>query len=185
MSSQPFLEGQETYLRPLSLDDINEEYLSWLNDSEVCKNNAHHVFPYDKYKAEEYLKKLSLAKDNLTLAIIDRHNNRHIGNVSLQKIDLLNSSAEFAILIGNKEYWGRGIGKEVAELIINHGFLTLNLHRIYCGTAVGNVAMQKLAVYLGMSEEGRRKEAQFKNGRYNDIVEYGVLRDVFLNIDRN
>jgi RimJ/RimL family protein N-acetyltransferase len=34
--------------------------------------------------------------------------------------------------------------------------------------------MQKLALALGMREEGRRKEALFKHGKYVDIVEYGI-----------
>lgn len=32
-----------------------------------------------------------------------------------------------------------------------------------------------------MVEEGRRREALFKNGQYVDIMEYGVLRDEFNN----
>ena len=184
MSSQPFLEGKEVYLRPLSISDVNENYISWLNDGEVCKYNSHHVFPYDKYQAEEYVKKISLAKEMLILAIIRKNEEKHIGNVALQKIDLLNSNAEFAILLGDKNYWGRGIAKEASLLVMNHGFLELNLHRIYCGTAAENIAMRKLAAFLGMSEEGRKKEAQFKNGKYNDIIEYGVLKDDFLNKQR-
>ena len=35
--------------------------------------------------------------------------------------------------------------------------------------------MQRLALYLGMKEEGRRREAAFKDGRYVDLIEYGIL----------
>jgi len=40
--------------------------------------------------------------------------------------------------------------------------------------------MKKLAIKLKMREEGLRREAIYKNGRYLDIVEYGVLRHEFL-----
>jgi RimJ/RimL family protein N-acetyltransferase len=180
MSNKPFIEGEKIYLRPLASDDINDNYINWLNDSEVCKYNSHHIFPYNKHKAEEYLKSISLSGDMLVLAMIAKESEKHIGNISLQHIDLLNNSAEFAILLGDKDYWGKGIAKEASLLIVKHGFLELNLHRIYCGTASENIAMQKLANFLGMSEEGRRKEAQFKNGKYNDIIEYGVLKEDFL-----
>ena len=43
-----------------------------------------------------------------------------------------------------------------------------------------NVAMQKLAEYLGMVLEGRRRQAAFKDGLWLDIVEYGVLLDEYL-----
>jgi len=181
MKNKCFLEGDVIYLRPLLETDISEEYISWLNDGEVCRYNSHHVFPYNKFKAEEYLKNIYLSNDKLVLAIIDKKTEKHIGNISLQQINLLNGSAEFAILFGDKDYWGKGISKEASLLIMKHGFFELNLHRIFCGTAAENIPMQKLALFLGMSEEGRRKEAQFKNGKYNDIIEYGILKDDFIN----
>lgn len=180
MINKPFLEGEEIFLRPLAIEDINGNYVDWLNDPEVCQFNSHGVFPYNKQRAEEYIKSVSLAKDMLVLAIVTKKEKKHIGNIALQHIDLLNNNAEYAILLGDKEYWGKGIAKEASLLILKHGFIELNLHRIYCGTAAGNIAMQKLALYFGMIAEGRRKEAQFKNGKYNDIIEYGVLKNDFL-----
>jgi RimJ/RimL family protein N-acetyltransferase len=37
--------------------------------------------------------------------------------------------------------------------------------------------MRKLALRLGMQEEGVRRQAMFKDGRYHDVVEYGVLAE--------
>ena len=42
-------------------------------------------------------------------------------------------SAEFGILVGEKEYWSRGIGSEATEAIVRHGFDKRNLHRIWLG----------------------------------------------------
>jgi RimJ/RimL family protein N-acetyltransferase len=39
--------------------------------------------------------------------------------------------------------------------------------------------MQKLAGQLGMREEGRRRGAMWKRGRFVDVLEYGVLADEF------
>jgi RimJ/RimL family protein N-acetyltransferase len=36
--------------------------------------------------------------------------------------------------------------------------------------------MQKLALKLGMKPEGRRRQAMYKNGKYSDILEYGILK---------
>jgi RimJ/RimL family protein N-acetyltransferase len=51
----------------------------------------------------------------------------------------------------------------------------INLHRIYCGTSSENIGMQKLANKLGMIKEGQRKDALFKNGKYLDVIEYGII----------
>jgi RimJ/RimL family protein N-acetyltransferase len=41
--------------------------------------------------------------------------------------------------------------------------------------------MIKLAAKLKMKEEGLRREAIYKNGQYQDIYEYGVLRTEYFN----
>lgn len=174
-----FLIGERVYLRPLSLQDLNGNYVSWLNDSEVCVSNSHHIFPYTEEMARYYIQNAYISKDKLVLAAVLKENDRHIGNISLLDIDFRSQHAEFAILFGEKKYWGKGFSKEAALLIIQHGFSALNLHRIYCGTFSENTPMIKLASYLGMKKEGVRREAFFKNGKFVDIVELGLLRREF------
>ena len=171
-----FLAGVRIYLRNLERSDAEGNYGYWLNDLEVCRFNAHHRFPYAKDDLTDYIEGLRGSHDRLVLAIIDREGDQHVGNISLQSIDPLERSAEFAIVIGEKSAWGKGFSKEAARLILNHGFAELNLHRIYCGTSAENLPMQKLALALGFVQEGRRREALYKNGCYRDVLEYGLLR---------
>jgi [ribosomal protein S5]-alanine N-acetyltransferase len=176
----PFIEGDRIILRALIQDDINGDYVDWLNDAEVNKYNSHHYFPYSKSSAYKYIENVNNSSSVLVLAIIEKKSNMHIGNISLQQIDFINRTAEFAILIGDKKSWGKGYSREAGKLIINHGFVELNLNRIYCGTASENIGMRKLAESLKMIEEGIRKEALFKGGNYIDIVEFGVLKKHFI-----
>ncbi|MGH1427737.1 MAG: GNAT family N-acetyltransferase [Arenicella sp.] len=173
-----FLKGNKVHLRGLSESDLNGNYVHWLNDTEVCEYNNHHRFAYSKSQAEEYIKS-SYNKHELVLAMCDNETDIHIGNISLQKIDWINRNAEFAILLGEKTYWGKGFAKEAAKLIIKHGFMELNLTRIYCGTSKENIGMQKLALALGMVHEGTREKALFKHGTYTDILEYGLINPNF------
>ena len=131
---KPFLVGDKIYLREIEEADLNENYQQWLNNEEICQFNDHHRFPYYKQNMEEYYNNTIKTKNNLVLAIIDKKTDKHIGNVSLQEIDLINKTVELAIIIGNKEYWSKGVGGEAVRLMINHGFSQLNLNRIYCGT---------------------------------------------------
>lgn len=174
-----FLQGNIVDLRVLLREDLNGEYINWLNDAEVCQYNSHHVYPYGPIQAEQYISSLENNKNNLVLAIIARDTSKHIGNISLQNIDYINRNAEYAIILGDKAYHGKGVAKEVSLLLLKHGFNSLNLHRIYCGTSSANIAMQRLAIALGMKEEGRRKQALYKNGLYYDVLEYGLLREDF------
>ena len=174
-----FLIGKRIYLRPLTFKDLDGNYISWLNDADVCKNNSHHIFPYTRDLAQDYIQKAYVSKDKLVLAVSLKENDMHVGNISLLRIDFMSQNAEFTILLGEKKHWGKGLAKEAAFLILKHGFNALNLHRIYCGTFHENTGMQKLAIYLGMKKEGVRRKAFFKNGKFVDIVEFGVLKHEF------
>jgi RimJ/RimL family protein N-acetyltransferase len=180
MSGIPFLIGKEMYLRPLVEGDSEGPYPRWFNDAEVCRGNTHHIFPYTAEDGRAYIQQANRGRHHLILAIVRREDNVHIGNIALDSIDYINRTAELTIVIGDKTCWGKGYGKEAARLICDHGFLVLNLNRIACGTFEDNVAMRKLAECLGMIEEGRRRQAVYKLGRYTDVVEYGVLRNEYV-----
>jgi ribosomal-protein-alanine N-acetyltransferase len=175
----PFLIGERLYLRPLIEADAQGPYADWFNDQEVCRGNSHHVFPYTPEAALAYIRHAAQTHDELILAIVLREDDRHIGNIALQSIHPIYRSAEFSIVIGDKAAWGKGYGREAGRLLCHHGFAALNLNRIACGTFDDNVAMQRLALALGMKEEGRRRQAAFKQGRYVDVIEFGVLRSEF------
>lgn len=170
-----FLETNNIGLRALECKDIEGNYSKWLNDAEVCKFNSHHCFPVTKDELRAYVNDICANRCNIVLAIDEKHDNKHIGNISLQKVDLINRNAEIAFLVGEKEYWGRGYATEAATLLINHGFSQLGLIKIYFGTSSENIGMQRIGEKLGFCKEGIRRNALYKNGRLNDIFDYGIL----------
>lgn len=176
----PFIVGKLLNLRGLVEEDAVGNYPRWFNNEQVCHHNSHHVFPFSQSAAIEYIRHSWESAEMIVLAITDKKNDVHIGNISLQNINLINRTAEFAIIIGEEEYWGKGYAKEAAELIVRHGFMELNLNRIYCGTSIDNAPMRKLAIYLGMTQEGIRRGHIFKHGVYIDLVEFGLLKDEFI-----
>lgn len=174
-----FLQGKRLYLRSLVEADAEGPYTAWFNDEEVCRGNSHHVFPYTREAALAYIRQAVQSQSDLILAIVRREDDRHIGNIALQNIHPVYRSAEFSIILGERATWGKGYATEAAQLLYEHGFAALNLHRIACGTFSDNLAMQRLAASLGMREEGRRRQAAFKRGRYVDVIEYGILQEEY------
>jgi len=172
-------ETKRLFLRGLCKQDINDGYFHWFNDQKVCEYNSHGLFPNTKGKMEKYLNALEDTNDKLVWAIVEKESNKHIGNISLLEINWINRNAEFAIIVGEKKYWGQGYAYEAAKVLLEHSFAKLNLKRIYCGTAATNEGMQKLAVKLSMKKEGTRRKHLYLNGRYIDLVEYGLLREEF------
>ena len=167
----------EYYLRSLRESDLSGSYQSWFENQEVCKYNSHGKF----FKNEDWLRAFynNLNEESQVVCAICHKEDGHIGNVSLQHISVINRNAEFAILIGNPNHWRKMVGLSASLALLRHGFEKLNLERIYCGTAGNNIGMQKLALKMGMVEEGRRRKHLFLEGNWEDMVEYGVLRQDF------
>ena len=170
-----FLKSETVGLRGLLPEDAAPPYLNWLNDEDVCRGNSHHRWPYGPAQAGEFIAATATDTKNLVLAIEVIESGEHIGNIALQSIDPIHRSAELSILIGSRASWGKGYGREAAALLIRHGFQELNLVRIACGTPDYNEGMIKLALALGMKEEGRKRSAFFKGGQYHDIVLFALL----------
>lgn len=149
-------------------EEEEQKVIEWLNDAEVCKYNSHFVFPAKPLQPDGKTLRFGLGVDH-----------KLVGVVSLQKIDWVNRSAELAILIGDTTCHGKGVGKHAALSVCRHGFNALNLHRIYCGTHQDNIGMQKVAEAVGMTFEGKSRQAMYKNGQYADVWHYGILKAEF------
>tara|TARA_R110001583_G_scaffold56717_1_gene170931 strand:+ start:20906 stop:21436 length:531 start_codon:yes stop_codon:yes gene_type:complete len=115
--------------------------------------------------------------ENENLFVIqDKQNNKVIGHIGLYNIDLQVKSAEYAILIGNNEYLGKGVGKQVTNLILEYGFNELGLNRIYLSFIKENLAAFNLYKKMGFKNEGCLRQAIFKNGVYYDSVIMSILK---------
>lgn len=174
-----FLRGKRVTLRPLRPSDADGPYAGWFNDPEVHRHNSHGTFPFLREQALAYIERVRTSRVDLVLAAETVENPRHVGNITLQHIHSVYRSAEFAVVFGDRSVKGTGIGFDAAVLLLRHGFDALGLHRVACGTIESNASMQKLAQRLGMREEGRRRQAMWKHGRFFDVIEYGVLAQEF------
>ncbi len=165
------------HVRGLCESDMAGSYQSWFEDQEICRYNSHGKFIKNTEWFREFYFGLN-SEDKLVWAICHK-NDGHIGNVSLQSISFVNRNAEFAILIGDSNHRNKGTGFNVGMVLLQHGFLKLNLKRIYCGTASTNLGMLNLALQLGMTEEGCRRKHLFLEGEWVDMLEFGILRNEY------
>lgn len=177
---QIIYETERIILVPFNRELIKEtdsRYIKWFYDKDATKYNSHGLFPYGKERMEKYLDMCESGKEDIVWAIVSQQGLNHIGNISLQRIHWVYRSAEFAVIIGETEYHGQGIGFEALSILFKHGFEKLNLHRIWTGTANPNEGMKKLARKLGMELEGIFNDGIFLNGKYEDIYCYSILEE--------
>jgi diamine N-acetyltransferase len=163
------------YLRELEPGDL-KQYNLWQNDPELMdylgKNYGYVAQAVDEMSYQQYLK---TRDKNVRLSIIQKEDNRYIGNVNLTHIHRINQSAEFSILIGPPDLRSKGMGTQATQLMVNHGLYNLNLHRIYLKVLADNIIAIKTYEKVGFQIEGTQREAMFKNGRYLNLINMSLL----------
>lgn len=174
-----FAEGSSVILRPLEHSDLNERYLAWLNDPEVTRYTETGTFPSTAEDLETYYRDVNRSKSDVILAIVDKGSERHIGNVKLGSIHWIHRSAIFGILIGEKEFWHKGLGLEATRLMVEYGFERLNLHRVDLGVFAEHEAAVRCYKKVGFKVEGRMREDLYQGGVYKDRLWMGLLRSEY------
>lgn len=121
--------NQNIYLRPLQIEDAHTSY-KWRNDPQVWTYTA--FVPTNKITKDIELKWLDdvLKRENeKRYAVCVSRTNEYIGNVQL--INIENNIGEFTIFIGEKKYWGKGIGHEATKQMLELAFTELNFSSVY------------------------------------------------------
>jgi len=174
------LKGEKVLLRPVKRSDISH-FLKWFNDPEVIQH-LNMYLPMTEMAEEKWIEDLVTrgragTDAHFVIEAIDGDGNTPIGTIGLHGISPKDHGALLGIAIGEKDYWNKGYGTEATRLILDYGFRQLNLHRIWSASFAFNERGIKLHKRVGFREEGRQREAMFKNGEFHDVVEFGILRD--------
>lgn len=154
-------------------------FVKWLNDPEVIQYLS--LFHPLSLAAEEQWFEAMLKKHpaEQVLVIEMRQGEESwlpLGNCSFMDLDWRNRSAEFGIFIGEKSYWSRGYGSEATRLMLQYGFGTLNLHRIWLRVFANNRRAIRAYEKAGYQQEGIQRQALFQEGRYIDVLVMSILR---------
>jgi RimJ/RimL family protein N-acetyltransferase len=84
---------------------------------------------------------------------------------------------ELGIAIGDKEYWGRGYGREAISLLVDYAFTHWNMQRVGLQVMATNDRAQRAYRAVGFVEEGRLRRHAWSNGKYVDSVCMSILRE--------
>lgn len=174
-----FIMGEKLYLRPLGKSDINERYLGWINNPEVTEHMATGAFPSTIEKLEEYYRGMTTSHNHVILAIVDKDSHTHIGNITLNDIEWVNRRANLGIMIGDRDFWGKGYGTEATRLMIRYAFDRLNLHKLWLGVNASHTSAIRLYEKVGFEVEGRSKDGCYRNGTYHDSIIMGITAEKY------
>ena len=168
------LVGDKIELRAFQEEDAVS--LVTLCNNKNIWNNVRDTFPhpYGEKEAKEFIK-IATAKDPQEIFAIVNHN-QLVGCIGIHpQADVYRHSAEIGYWIG-EPYWGSGMATRAVKLIIDYGFNTLNLVRIYAGCFDFNLASQKVLLKAGFQQEAVHKKAVLKNEKLCDEIRYAIFR---------
>lgn len=98
------------------------------------------------------------------------------GGVGLHaQADIMRRNMELGYWLA-EPYWGRGIITSAVKQMIDYGFRTFDIDRIYARPFGTNTASQKVLEKAGFRLEGRFEKTIFKNGELLDELIYAVRR---------
>ena len=180
----PFIIGEKVYLRPLEPSDLNEAYLSWVNDAEVTKYMETGTFPTSLPQLQKYYNDAQDNSNMVHLAImrtvteaVGLTHEEHIGNISLNQINWVNRIACLGIMIGNKRYWGKGYGADTCKILIKYAFDRLNMHKVWLGVYEEHSHAVKSYLVAGFKVEAVLKKEIYRDGEYHNKVIMSVFSE--------
>lgn len=102
-----------------------------------------------------------------------------IGRLGFHDYSHRHRHAELSILIGDKEYWGKGYGSDAIIAFGHWYFNQKGAHRLWLTVLATNPRAQRAYEKVGFTREGTWREQVYMDGQWVDEYLYGLLRPEF------
>lgn len=181
----PTLRGQQTTLRAMTKEDLQLLH-RWLNDPEVMQwwDGRDHKATFDRVEArfrrsvegsdrESHRFMIEVDKDGAT---------KTIGMIQFGRMQPRAKNTQIDVLIGEPEFRDAGYGTDALRAALKHIFEDLKAHRVWHTMQASNARAQKSAEKIGFVREGVLREHDQLEGKYVDVVIFGMLRDEWLKL---
>ena len=163
-------------LAPLQPEHVAHFY-TWVRDPEVI---AYSLSAFQRLKTTEQIDQWFAATlqqaNTLNLGIYLEETNALIGYAGLSGISVTNQSGEYFIFIGEKAWWGQGVGTAVTKQIVHLAFTSHHLNRVMLTVSESNTGGLKAYAKAGFVVEGRLRQAALRQGVFHDKIVMAVLK---------
>ena len=168
--------GDHIILRPLNKADI-ETRVRWFNDPDVRKT----LIISEQFELEKtirWFEKIQTDDSRLEF-VIETPQKTPVGVIGLAGIDSTHRTAEIYIVIGQKEFWGKGVMLEAECLLIDWAFKSLGIEKIWAQSRPDNIASLITMKKIGFQVEGTLRNEKIVNGQRTTVLHLGLLREDF------
>jgi ribosomal-protein-alanine N-acetyltransferase len=179
MTAPQELRTTRLLLRSLEREDV-PAMVRLAGAREISATTLNIPHPYAEVDALTFLGKANedfRAGRAVSFAITIRPGREISGGIGLVLADA-HQHAELGYWIG-VPYWGKGYATEAASAVVEFGFGTLHLNRIFAHHFAGNTGSQRVLEKIGMRHEGQFRKHIRKWDQFVDIENYGLLAEEF------
>jgi RimJ/RimL family protein N-acetyltransferase len=174
------LQGERVRLRGISRDDLPRLW-EFNNDLAVeLAGGGDPPYPQSlaRLQAEFDQEAAKGGRDATRFAI--EVDGKCVGACALFHPDATAQTCELGIGIGDKDYWGRGYGRDCVRVLLKYAFRYLNYRRVWLRVHGRNERAIRTYRACGFVEEGRQRAHVWSDGALDDLVLMGILRDEWL-----
>jgi RimJ/RimL family protein N-acetyltransferase len=169
------LSGDRIRLRALQESDLPILAGWWQDTAVAAAQNSGPVHPRPEGPiADMFRTWCANTGADVGLSVVDQESGELVGHTALFGATAVSRCATFAVLIG-PPHQDRGYGTDTVRTMLRYGFAELGLHRVQLNVNGDNA--RGIATYekCGFVVEGRMREFLFRDGRWHDLVQMGIL----------
>jgi RimJ/RimL family protein N-acetyltransferase len=172
----PTLCGDHVVLRELRKDDAASLF-ALLATEEVARFISPPPTSVEGFERFiEWARRQQVAGAYVCFAVTLRGFDTAIGIFQIRQHELSFRTAEWGFAIGSP-FWGTGVFKDSAELVLDFAFDVLGVHRLEARAAVQNGRGNGALVKVGAVQEALLRRSLHLNGEHLDQLLYAIVAD--------
>ncbi len=146
--------GRKVVLRKKRSEDTEDDH-RWRQDPELAELDAAAVLRQSLQDfARDYEQEIRYPTPWVKRYGIDAIDGPHIGNCMVYDIDTIKGQCELGILLGVREYWNDGYGREAMFFLIEECFKMASINRLYLHTLAWNARARRAFAGCGFRDVG-------------------------------
>ena len=183
----PIIETKNYLLRPARLNDAEDMFEYYIQSKvvEYLPMSSHKtVSDTRRFIKSFFIENYKQGKIG-HFAVVDKSNNKVIGNIGLNNVYKSDTEGEIGICI-NPIYWGHDIATELGKEVIKFAFTSTNIKRIVANTYENNKRTRKSLKHLNLKyyKTYNKKIVKGMKITYVKCDSYRILKSEYIKINR-
>jgi RimJ/RimL family protein N-acetyltransferase len=166
--------GDKIKLRAIESED-NEFLLEMMNDPDIEMMVGGYSQPESMAEQMKWFTRLESKSSILRCIIANKENDKAIGTLILNDIDMKNGTGHIHIKIANGSERGKGYGTDAINTMVKYAFSELRLNCVFANILAYNEPSVHLFEKCGFTRDGILRARVFKQGQYVDLFSYSRL----------